>query len=604
MLISTMDSNDSKNSFEDMIGNSDSMKKVFHYIKKFAKTDCTILILGETGTGKELVAKALHNQSNRKDKNYIPVNCGALTRDLIESELFGHEKGSFSGAHQRHIGVIESCDQGTLFLDEIGELPGELQVKLLRVIEHKEILRIGSTVPKKVDVRFIAATHRDLEKSLKEGIFREDLYYRLTHKIELPPLRERSKDISLLVNYFIDHFNLEYSREIKNVSADALQSLEKYNWPGNVRQLINVISHCIITTDFDMIEFKNLPESISGYKLIDQQKDIYDIAQPTSSSLALNVNNQDVEEVNILFVDDDEGTRKNIVRAVKRYGFLREKIQRSPVLDANRKVNFKILDPEEIPKSGSIKEYLKNCGLLVLDIDYGPKGIDRKWENGIELFWYVYHFCPWLCNRTMWLSKHSDRLRILEYIDCAYPKLEKSEVFIGKTKDDIKNVIPYENLEIKGFRTIPYDDEVLWREITTCMITHLNQASRADVLSDNQRKSMSSFELINWKDYSKIILPYIVDKAKNHSSLTKVNDKYELKRTDFESIVSNGKTEFQKKYHLPKKNDIDHNRIENFWLEIIQNLEKNDIIMKDGNQKYNQNKARSIESFHKALLDE
>ncbi|MEW6234433.1 MAG: sigma-54 dependent transcriptional regulator [Candidatus Omnitrophota bacterium] len=250
---------------EGLIGESRPMQALYRLIEKVAPTDSTVLILGESGTGKELVARALHNQSKRKDEKFIAVNCGALPRELIESELFGHEKGSFSGAHQRKIGLMESADGGSLLLDEIGDLPLELQVKILRVLEQKEIRRIGSVNPKTVDVRIVAATNRDLQDDVQQGAFRQDLFYRLSiMDLRLPPLRERKEDIPLLVDHFIARFNQKLNRSVEGISPEALRLLMNYDWPGNVRELENAIQRCMILRDSGVIGEEDIPSSATA----------------------------------------------------------------------------------------------------------------------------------------------------------------------------------------------------------------------------------------------------------------------------------------------------------------------------------------------------
>ncbi len=270
-----------RNRLEDLVGNSRKMQELYRLIEKVAPTDSTVLILGESGTGKELVAKAVHNRSTRKDEKFIAVNCGALPRELIESELFGHEKGSFSGAHQRKMGLIESADGGSLFLDEIGDLPLELQVKILRVLEQKEIRRIGSVNSNSVDVRIIAATNRDLQDDIEAGTFREDLYYRLSiMDIPLPPLRERKEDIPLLADHFITRFNQKMNRSIEGITPDALRVLMNYPWPGNVRELENTIQRCMILRDSGEIQRDDLPAGLSA----NNKPNHSDIMDPTQIS--------------------------------------------------------------------------------------------------------------------------------------------------------------------------------------------------------------------------------------------------------------------------------------------------------------------------------
>ncbi|MGF1572550.1 MAG: sigma-54-dependent transcriptional regulator [Sumerlaeia bacterium] len=250
--------------FDNIIGNSDQIQKVFQIIRQVAPTRASILIDGETGTGKELVAKAIHFNSNRKNKPFVAVNCGALSQSLLESELFGHEKGAFTGALSQRAGRFEAANKGTIFLDEIGETTPEFQVKLLRVLQEQEFERVGGQKIVKVDVRIIAATNRDLKEEVKQGRFREDLYYRLNViNIKLPPLRERQDDVALLVHHFLIQFNKENGRNL-TLSPKAMDLLQGYNWPGNVRQLRTMMeSICILTSGKEILP-ANLPPDIAG----------------------------------------------------------------------------------------------------------------------------------------------------------------------------------------------------------------------------------------------------------------------------------------------------------------------------------------------------
>jgi PAS domain S-box-containing protein len=239
-----------KEEFEEIIGDSDEIKYVLFKIQQVAPTDASVLIQGETGTGKELVARAIHNASPRKDRPMVKINCAALPANLIESELFGHEKGAFTGAQTRKIGRFELADGATLFLDEIGELPLELQVKLLRVLQEGEFERLGSSQTRKVDVRIIAATNRNLKVEVQNGSFREDLWYRLNvFPITVPPLRQRKSDIALLVNFFVDQANRKLGRIVKTISPQTMQTLQNYYWPGNVRELANVVERALINSN-------------------------------------------------------------------------------------------------------------------------------------------------------------------------------------------------------------------------------------------------------------------------------------------------------------------------------------------------------------------
>jgi formate hydrogenlyase transcriptional activator len=246
--------------YSEIIGNGPEMQKIFHLVSKVAATDSTVLILGETGTGKELIARAIHNNSPRRNNLMVKVNCAALPVNLIESELFGHERGSFTGATERRIGKFELANNGTLFLDEIGELPLELQVKLLRVLQEKEIERIGGKTTIKVNVRIIVATNRNLDKETEKGRFRRDLYYRLNiFPINLPPLRLRVEDIPLLTSYFIQRFSKKLGRQINKISHNQLLELQHYSWPGNIRELEHFIERSILLTTGDTITDISLP---------------------------------------------------------------------------------------------------------------------------------------------------------------------------------------------------------------------------------------------------------------------------------------------------------------------------------------------------------
>jgi len=238
--------------FEEIVGTSAILREVLARVARVAPTDSTVLITGETGTGKELIARAIHKRSPRSGKPFISVNCAAIPKDLIASELFGHEKGAFTGALQRRLGRFEQAEGGTIFLDEIGELPAETQVALLRVLQEREFDRVGGTHPIRANVRVIAATHRDLPASIANGGFRSDLFYRINvFPIEVPSLRDRTEDIQLLVEYFIDRYSKKAGKKIRRIRGESLQSLKSYSWPGNVRELQNVIERSMILCDTD-----------------------------------------------------------------------------------------------------------------------------------------------------------------------------------------------------------------------------------------------------------------------------------------------------------------------------------------------------------------
>jgi formate hydrogenlyase transcriptional activator len=240
--------------FEDIVGSSEELRRVLRQVAKVAFSDSTVLILGETGTGKELIARAIHKRSNRAERAFIAVNCAAIPPSLIASELFGHEKGAFTGATQKRLGRFESANGGTIFLDEVGDLPADIQIALLRVLQEREIERIGASKPIPVDVRILAATHRDLNLLAAEGRFRQDLLYRLNVvPIKMPSLCERADDIPLLVEYFIGRFGKRVGKKFRTIDKRTLELFETYSWPGNIRELQNVIERAVILSEGDTI---------------------------------------------------------------------------------------------------------------------------------------------------------------------------------------------------------------------------------------------------------------------------------------------------------------------------------------------------------------
>ena len=246
---------DRSTGFEEIVGQSPAVREVLQLVEMVAASDSTVLLLGETGTGKELIARAIHNLSSRRGRAFVKLNCAAIPSELLESELFGHERGAFTGAIMQKTGRLELADQGTLFLDEIGDIPLELQPKLLRVLQEREYERLGSTRTKQVDVRVVAATHRDLEGMIVDKQFRSDLYYRLNvFPIYIPPLRARTEDIPLLVRHFVHHFAQRMHKTIDSISQETMQALIRYPWPGNIRELQNVIERAVV-----VYEKGNLP---------------------------------------------------------------------------------------------------------------------------------------------------------------------------------------------------------------------------------------------------------------------------------------------------------------------------------------------------------
>ncbi len=266
--------NSSETGFHNIIGKSEAMKKVFDTVSRVAATNSNVLVIGKSGTGKELIAKAIHYNGLRKDKIFLPVNCGAISENLIESELFGHKKGSFTGATEEKMGLFKVADGGTIFLDEIGDLPLNMQVKLLRVLEDKQFLSVGGTRPIATDVRIIAATNQNLFEKTKTGEFREDLYYRLNVvEIKLPSLNERREDIPLLVNHFIEKYRSEMGRKIIGVDNETMRLLMNHDWRGGVRELENIIERAIIFARDEIIRIEDLSDYVQGNSYSDNFPD-------------------------------------------------------------------------------------------------------------------------------------------------------------------------------------------------------------------------------------------------------------------------------------------------------------------------------------------
>lgn len=290
---------------DQFVGESNAMKKVFDVIGKLSKVNTPVLIRGESGTGKELVAKAIHFNGPRKDHKFVTLNCGAIPENLIESELFGHEKGAFTGANERKIGKFQYADAGTLFLDEIGDISPAMQVKLLRVLQEKSFTPVGSNREVKVDVRIIAASHKPFEEMIKEGSFREDLFYRLNVlPVYLPPLRDRKSDIPHLINHYISYFNDIHNLKVNGIDPGAIETLLEYHWPGNIRELRNVIEHCFIMESDDLIKKSSLPNRIFESKEeVEEDASVIDIKEIQNSVLD---RDEFDEDSTILFTFDEK----------------------------------------------------------------------------------------------------------------------------------------------------------------------------------------------------------------------------------------------------------------------------------------------------------
>ena len=309
----------------ELIGNHPLMKKLWQEILKTAPTNATMLISGESGTGKELIARAIHSHSLRAKEKFVQVNCAAIPEELIESELFGHEKGSFTGATERKVGKFEQADAGTIFLDEIGDMSLKTQSKVLRVLEEGEVQRVGSSKINKVNVRVIVATNKDLRKEIEKGNFRDDLYFRLNVvPIYSPPLREKRDDIPFLVEYFCQTFAEENNFKLKKFSDEAINAFLKYAWKGNVRELKNLVERLIIMTDSDVIEKKDLPERIRGESAlylpeankVKTLKEFKDLAEKNFILAKLEENNWNISQT----AREIDTPRSNLYKKLEQYG--------------------------------------------------------------------------------------------------------------------------------------------------------------------------------------------------------------------------------------------------------------------------------------------
>lgn len=323
-----------------IIGQSRAIEEILSLVNRLAKSDSTVLIMGESGTGKELVAKMIHYKSERAMKPFVPVNCAAIPSELLESELFGHEKGAFTGAVHARNGRFELANEGTIFLDEIGDMPLHLQVKILRVIQEKTFERVGSVKPISVDVRIIAATNKNLEEEVKEGRFREDLYWRLNVvPIIIPPLRERKEDIPLLCEYFIDKFQKKFGYSIE-ISPEVIEIFKNYEWPGNVRELENLIERFFVLSEDQPVTVKDLPERIRYSERTFSKNLIPEDLNPFASSIDLNDLLREYE-------------KKLILHALNLHGWVKSKaarylsINRTTLIEKMKRLGIKDVENQD-----------------------------------------------------------------------------------------------------------------------------------------------------------------------------------------------------------------------------------------------------------------
>jgi len=325
--------------FENIIGTSDKMQKVFSLIDKVASTDSTVLVLGESGTGKELVARALHYNSPRAQNPFVPVNCGAIPEELLESELFGHEKGAFTGAFRARIGRFELAHTGSIFLDEVSEMSPNLQVKLLRVIQEREFERVGGIKSIRTDLRIIAATNRNLEEEVEQGRFREDLYYRLNViPLDLPPLRERDEDVPLLVKHFLAKYGEDKNPALKGFGKKAMGLLMQYKWPGNVRELENLVERMLVLCDGTEVELEDLPEKI-----------LAGCAQASSSLPCIDLPESGID----LSTAVSEFEKNIIIQALNRSNWVKNRAAK--LLNVNRTTLVEKIKKQKLQKPAEVK---------------------------------------------------------------------------------------------------------------------------------------------------------------------------------------------------------------------------------------------------------
>lgn len=313
--------------FEEIIGSQGSLAPIINHIKKIAPTDSSVLIRGESGTGKELIARAIHFNSPRKDEPFVRVNCAALSPGLLESELFGHEKGSFTGAIQQKVGRFELANRGTLFLDEIGDLPAAVQVKILRILQEREFERVGGTKVLQTNIRLICATHQNLEKLIQEKKFREDLFFRINViPLEIPPLRDRANDLSDLANHLVNKFGGQLGKKVE-IGPDALDALSEYDWPGNVRELSNVIERAVVLADDGVISAADLAQN-----LVSTNQLVKEVASKTYTNLRENIQQKEAQDLatafkkakgNISAASRELGlARSTLVHRLKKFGLI------------------------------------------------------------------------------------------------------------------------------------------------------------------------------------------------------------------------------------------------------------------------------------------
>lgn len=392
-------------------------------------TPSAVLLMGETGVGKELVARALHQNSSRSGEAFVAINCAAFTSTLIESELFGYERGAFTGATNLRHGLFERANRGTVFLDEIGELSSEAQAKLLRVLQEKTICRVGGSRDISVDFRLVSATNCNLEEMVGEKKFRKDLYYRInTVLIRVPPLRERRDDITLLTEYLIKKKARELKRSVETVSPEVQEIFMKYSWAGNIRDLENVIERMVGCARLPTLTTALLPLDFRSNAQEDEVTTVSNVEPANATS----------QQAIIMFVDDLLSNRDAFVEAAKSYELV-EKVRGLCGYTDAATIEIETVSPSDLPKEKEgLRQKLAHTILLITDLNFQMD--DQVWVNGQELLAYVLETCPDLYLKTIWLTRHGDDVRIKEYVREARRTLSKDPIFANRVEEVLTKI--------------------------------------------------------------------------------------------------------------------------------------------------------------------
>jgi transcriptional regulator with AAA-type ATPase domain len=468
------------NSSHAIIGKSECMQRVLDLITQVAPSRATVLITGESGTGKELVARTIHTTSPRADKPFVPVNTGSMPVDLLESTLFGHEKGAFTSATITKRGLFEVADQGTIFFDEIGTVGVETQAKLLRVIQEREFMRLGGTETIKVDVRIVAATNDDLKKLVLEGKFRDDLFYRLNViNIALPPLRDRKADVPRLLEHFLAKYCAENGCQGFHFTPAALKFMMDYDWPGNVRELENAVERAVVLASNSSLGPELLPEQLFLGQNRHPQPEISSLLERHHPLLRHAWGSEEPEQAfsqasvaRVTYVDDFPGNLTAFEHAFTDYKW-DDTIRSWLRLPATVRIVPHPVRPSEMPRDPKcLADFLQDSFILIADLDYQQED-PAVWENGIVLLQYVFDACPWLRSYTIWLSKHLREERLRWYTEKAEQALKRDPLFRDRVKQGSLGV-PDNFVHAPETLPLPLidDDELrrdFLRELSSCL---------------------------------------------------------------------------------------------------------------------------------------